>query len=185
VRAVMPADGILALDNGMYKIWFARNYRTRMANTLLLDNALATMGAGLPSAMMAALLYPKRRVMAICGDGGFMMNSQELETAVRLKLNLVVLLLEDHAYGMIRWKQAVDEFPDFGMTFGNPDFVKYAEAYGAKGTRVGAIADLRPTLEQAFTGGGVHLVVVPIDYSENTRVLVDELRERLPAPQTP
>lgn len=185
VRAVMPADGILALDNGMYKIWFARNYRTRMANTILLDNALATMGAGLPSAMMAALLYPQRRVMAICGDGGFMMNSQELETAVRLKLNLVVLLLEDHAYGMIRWKQAVDEFPDFGMTFGNPDFVKYAEAYGAKGTRVAEITDLRPVLEQAFTGGGVHLVVVPIDYSENTRVLVDELRERLPAPQTP
>ncbi|AMX99269.1 acetolactate synthase large subunit [Mesorhizobium ciceri] len=185
VRAVMPPDGILALDNGMYKIWFARNYRTRMANTILLDNALATMGAGLPSAMMAALLYPRRRVMAICGDGGFMMNSQELETAVRLKLNLVVLLLEDHAYGMIRWKQAVDEFPDFGMTFGNPDFVRYAEAYGARGTRVTEIADLRPALEQAFTGGGVHLVVVPIDYSENTRVLVDELRERLPAPQTP
>lgn len=185
VRAVMPADGILALDNGMYKIWFARNYRTRMANTILLDNALATMGAGLPSAMMAALLYPQRRVMAICGDGGFMMNSQELETAVRLKLNLVVLLLEDHAYGMIRWKQAVDAFPDFGMTFDNPDFVKYAEAYGAKGTRVAEIADLRPALEQAFTGGGVHLVVVPIDYSENTRVLVDELRERLPVPQTP
>lgn len=185
VRAVMPPDGILALDNGMYKIWFARNYRTRMANTILLDNALATTGAGLPSAMMAALLYPLRRVMAICGDGGFMMNSQELETAVRLKLNLVVLLLEDHAYGMIRWKQAVDAFPDFGMTFGNPDFVKYAEAYGAKGTRVGEIADLRPVLEQAFTGGGVHLVVVPIDYSENTRVLVDDLRERLPAPQTP
>ncbi|RWO89963.1 acetolactate synthase large subunit [Mesorhizobium sp.] len=185
VRAVMPADGILALDNGMYKIWFARNYRTRMANTILLDNALATMGAGLPSAMMAALLYPQRRVMAICGDGGFMMNSQELETAVRLKLNLVVLLLEDHAYGMIRWKQAVDAFPDFGMTYGNPDFVKYAEAYGAKGTRVAEITDLRPVLEQAFTGGGVHLVVVPIDYSENTRVLVDELRERLPAPQTP
>ncbi|UCI32340.1 acetolactate synthase large subunit [Mesorhizobium sp. B4-1-4] len=184
VRAVMPADGILALDNGMYKIWFARNYRTRMANTLLLDNALATMGAGLPSAMMAALLYPKRRVMAICGDGGFMMNSQELETAVRLKLNLVVLLLEDHAYGMIRWKQAVDEFPDFGMTFGNPDFVRYAEAYGAKGTRVDAIADLRPALGQAFAGGGVHLVVVPVDYSENIRVLVDELRQRLPAPRS-
>ena len=83
---VMPADGIVALDNGMYKIWFARNYRTRIANTLLLDNALATMGAGLPSAMMAALLYPERRVLAVCGDGGFMMNSQELETAVGCKL---------------------------------------------------------------------------------------------------
>jgi len=110
-------DGIVALDNGMYKIWFARNYRTRLANTLLLDNALATMGAGLPSAMVAAMLYPDRRVMAICGDGGFMMNSQELETAIRLGLSLVVLILEDGAYGMIRWKQAVDQFPDFGMTF--------------------------------------------------------------------
>jgi len=180
VREVMPPDGILALDNGMYKIWFARNYRTRMANTLLLDNALATMGAGLPSGMMAAMLYPKRRVMAICGDGGFMMNSQELETAVRLKLDLVVLILVDGAYGMIRWKQAVDRFPDFGMTFDNPDFVKYAEAYGARGTRVEEIAELKPTLEQAFTAGGVHLVTVPIDYSENERVLVEELRQRLP-----
>ncbi|OHV64639.1 acetolactate synthase [Mesorhizobium sp. LCM 4577] len=185
VRAVMPADGILALDNGMYKIWFARNYRTRVANTLLLDNALATMGAGLPSAMMAAMLFPERRVMAVCGDGGFMMNSQELETAVRLKLNLVVLVIEDHAYGMIRWKQAVDDFPDFGMTFGNPDFVRYAEAYGAKGTRVGAIAELRPALEQAFAAGGVNLVAVPIDYSENERVLVEELRHRLPWPASP
>ena len=180
VREVMPADGILSLDNGMYKIWFARNYRTRVANTLLLDNALATMGAGLPAAIMAAMLYPQRRVMAVCGDGGFMMNSQELETAVRLKLNLVVLILEDNAFGMIRWKQSVDQFPDFGMTFGNPDFVTYAKAYGATGTRVNAVAELRPILEKAFTDGGVQLVVVPIDYSENKRVLVDELQRRLP-----
>ncbi len=180
VRRVMPADGIVALDNGMYKIWFARNYRTWMPNTLLLDNALATMGAGLPSAMMASILYPERRVMAVCGDGGFMMNSQELETAVRLKLNLVVLILEDNAYGMIRWKQAVDDFPDWGLTFGNPDFVKYAEAYGAKGARVATTAALVPTLDAAFEAGGVHLVTVPIDYSENTRVLVDELRDRVP-----
>ena len=179
IRQVIPPDGIVALDNGMYKIWFARNYRTRAANTLLLDNALATMGAGLPSAMAAAMLYPDRRVMAVCGDGGFMMNSQEMETAVRLKLNLVVLILEDGAYGMIRWKQAVDQFPDFGMTFNNPDFVKYAESYGAKGTRVKNIGDFIPTLEKAFVGGGVHLIVVPIDYSENTRVLVNELRDRL------
>ena len=142
VRKVMPADGIVALDNGMYKIWFARCYRTRNANTLLLDNALATMGAGLPSAMMAAMLNPGKRVMAVCGDGGFMMNSQELETAVRLKLDLVVLIIQDDAYGMIRWKQAVDNFADWGLTFGNPDFVKYAEAYGAQGParRVGGVA---------------------------------------------
>ena len=181
VRQVIPADGIVALDNGMYKIWFARNYRTYVANTLLLDNALATMGAGLPSAMMAAMLNPGRRVMAVCGDGGFMMNSQEMETAVRLKLNLVVLVLDDSAYGMIRWKQAVDDFPDFGLTFGNPDFVKYAESYGAKGHRIEATEDLVPTLEAAFNAGGVHLVACPIDYSENTRVLVQELKAKLPA----
>jgi acetolactate synthase-1/2/3 large subunit len=180
VREAMPEDGIVCLDNGMYKIWFARNYRTHVANTLLLDNALATMGAGLPSAMMASMLYPKRRVLAVCGDGGFMMNSQEMETAVRLGLNLVVIILNDSAYGMIRWKQAVDGFEDFGMRFGNPDFVRYAEAYGAKGSRVTSVEELVPTIEAAFAGGGVHLLDVPIDYSENTRVLVDELRNRTP-----
>jgi acetolactate synthase-1/2/3 large subunit len=176
VRSVMPHDGIVTLDNGMYKIWFARNYRTRVANTLLLDNALATMGAGLPSAIAASLLNPQRRVLAVCGDGGFLMNSQEMETAVRLGLNLVVLVLEDNAYGMIRWKQEVDGFADFGLRFGNPDFVAYAKAYGAKGSRVSSASGLAPGLEAAFGGGGVHLVVVPVDYSENIRVLVDELR---------
>jgi acetolactate synthase-1/2/3 large subunit len=180
VRKVMPEDGIVCLDNGMYKIWFARNYRTHVANTLLLDNALATMGAGLPSAMMAAILYPKRRVLAVCGDGGFMMNSQEMETAVRLGLNLVVLILEDSAYGMIRWKQAVDKFPDWGLSFSNPDFVRYAESYGATGHRVKRTDDLVPTLEAAFKDTGVHLVTVPIDYAENTRVLVEELQGRVP-----
>jgi acetolactate synthase I/II/III large subunit len=176
VRQVVPENGIVCLDNGMYKIWFARNYRTRVANTLLLDNALATMGAGLPSAMMAAMLHPDRRVLAVCGDGGFMMNSQEVETASRLGLNLVVLIVEDNAFGMIRWKQAADGFPDFGMTFGNPDFIAYAEAYHVKGHRVRSADGLAPTLEAAFAGGGVHLVSVPVDYSENTRVLIDELR---------
>jgi acetolactate synthase-1/2/3 large subunit len=176
VRHAMPADGIVCLDNGMYKIWFARNYRTQVANSLLLDNALATMGAGLPAAIMAALLYPQRRVLAICGDGGFMMNAQELETAVRLRLNLVVLILQDNAYGMIRWKQATDGFADFGMTFGNPDFVAFARAHGAGGALVEAAEGLVPALDRAFQEGGVQLVAVPIDYSENTRVLVDEFR---------
>jgi acetolactate synthase-1/2/3 large subunit len=182
VRQVVPEDGIVCLDNGMYKIWFARNYRTRVANTLLLDNALATMGAGLASAMMAALLYPKRRVLAVCGDGGFMMNSHEMETAVRLRLNLVVLIIEDNAFGMIRWKQAVDGFPDYGMTFGNPDFVAYAKAYGANGGRVESADGLAPALEAAFQQGGVHIVSVPVDYSENTRVLIDELQNRMAQP---
>lgn len=179
VRKVMPDDGIVALDNGMYKIWFARNYRTPLSNTLLLDNALATMGAGLPSAMMAAINHPGRQVLAVCGDGGFMMNSQELETAVRLGLNLVVLIIEDHAYGMIRWKQAVDKFPDFGMTFGNPDFVSYAESYGASGSRVETCEEFESVLQSAFDRGGVHVVVVPVDYSENTRVLIDQLQSRV------
>ncbi|HVO04759.1 MAG TPA: acetolactate synthase large subunit [Candidatus Cybelea sp.] len=178
IRSVVPEDGIVCLDNGMYKIWFARNYRTRVANTLLLDNALATMGAGLPSAIAAKLLHPERKVMAVCGDGGFMMNSQELETVQRLKLDLVVLIIVDSAYGMIRWKQAVDRFPDFGMSFGNPDFARYAEAYGAKGHNVTATDALTPTLQLAFAEGGLHLVAVPIDYSENMRVLVEELGNR-------
>jgi acetolactate synthase-1/2/3 large subunit len=118
-------------------------------------------------------------VLAVCGDGGFMMNSQELETAVRLKLDLVVLIIQDDAYGMIRWKQAVDSFDDWGLTFGNPDFVKYAEAYGAKGRRVESAEALVSTLEAAFREGGVQLVTVPVDYSENSRVLVDELRNRV------
>ncbi len=175
VRRVMPQDGILCLDNGMYKIWFARNYRTHTSNTVLLDNALATMGAGLPSAMMAALLYPDRHVMAVCGDGGFMMNSQDIETAIRLQLNFVVLIIEDGGYGMIRWKQEADGLPAFGLSFRNPDFVKYAESYGARGTRVTSAESLVDALEAAFRGRGVHVVIVPVDYSENKRVLVDEL----------
>jgi acetolactate synthase-1/2/3 large subunit len=110
-----------------------------------------------------------------------MMNSQEMETAMRLGLNLVVLIIQDNAYGMIRWKQAVDEFADWGLTFGNPDFVTYAESYGAKGCRIEATDSLVRTLEAAFSAGGVHLVAVPVDYSENKRVLVDELRSRIPA----
>ena len=124
-------------------------------------------------------MYPGRRVMAVCGDGGFMMNSQELETALRLDLDLVVLILRDDAYGMIRWKQAVDGLPDWGLEFGNPDFVKYAESYGANGHRVEATEEFTSVLEGSFKAGGVHVVEVPVDYSENKRVLIDELSERV------
>jgi acetolactate synthase I/II/III large subunit len=176
VRAVMPADGILALDNGVYKIWFARNYPARRPNTVLLDNALASMGAGLPSAMASAMVYPGRKVMAVCGDGGFMMNSQEMETAVRLGLNLTCVVLNDSSYGMIRWKQANMGFADWGLTYGNPDFVKYAESYGAKGHRVSSAKGLAPLLEQCLSSPGVHLVDCPIDYSDNDRILNREIR---------
>jgi acetolactate synthase I/II/III large subunit len=167
VREAMPDDGIVTLDNGIYKIWFARNYPARLPNTVLLDNALATMGAGLPSAMAAKLVHPDRRVLAVCGDGGFLMNSQELETAVRLGLDLVVVILNDASYGMIRWKQADMGFADYGLQFGNPDFVKYAESYGATGHRISCDADFAPTIERAFSSGGVHLIDLPVDYSEN------------------
>ena len=177
VRKVMPDNGIVALDNGMYKIWFARNYRTHEANTLLLDNALATMGAGLPSAMMAAILNPDRTVMAVAGDGGFMMNSQEMETAVRLKLNLVVVVLRDDAYGMIRWKQANMGFEDWGLTYGNPDFVKFAESFGASGHRVQSSEHLRELLAHCNSTPGVHLIDCPVDYSENDQILNKDIKE--------
>jgi acetolactate synthase-1/2/3 large subunit len=177
-RKAMGDKDIIALDNGIYKIWYARNYKAYEPSTVLLDNALATMGAGLPSAMAAAMVHPDRRVMAICGDGGFMMNSQELETAIRLNLNLVVMVLNDSSYGMIRWKQKAGGFEDWGLEFGNPDFVKYAESYGATGHRIETADGLLPTMEKAFKAGGVHLIDLPVDYSENQRVLIDELAEK-------
>ncbi len=177
VRETMPSDGIVCLDNGMYKLWFARHYQAHQPNTLLLDNALATMGAGLPSAMAAALLYPDRKVLAVCGDGGFMMNSQELETAVRLKLHVTILLLNDNGYGMIQWKQAGMSLPNFGLEFKNPDFVKYAESYGAHGVRIEKTSELPTVLDRTLNTPGVHLIEVPIDYRENDRVLNKGLKD--------
>ena len=173
--ALGPED-ITCLDNGLYKLWFARHARCRLPNTLLLDNALATMGAGLPSAIAAALARPGRRVVAVCGDGGFMMNSQELETAVRLGLDLTVIVLRDDAYGMIKWKQADMGFADFGLDMGNPDFVRYAEAYGARGHRPESVAELAEVLAATGRTAGVHVIDVAIDYSDNDRILNREIK---------
>jgi acetolactate synthase-1/2/3 large subunit len=177
VRKVMNDDGIVSLDNGMFKLWFARHYHTYQPNTLLLDNALATMGAGLPVAIACALMYPERQVLAVCGDGGFMMNSQEMETAVRLKLNLTVIIFNDGAYGMIKWKQTAQDLPDFALDFNNPDFVKYADSYGAIGHRIDASEALIPVMKKAFSEGGVHLIDLPIDYSQNTKTLLTDLKQ--------
>jgi len=172
IRKAMPTDGIVALDNGIYKIWFARNYKANQLNTLLLDNALATMGAGLPSGMTAKLINPEKKVVVVCGDGGFMMNSQELETAVRLKLNIVVIILNDNAYGMIKWKQEGMGFDSFGLDYSNPDFVKYAESYGASGYRITSSQGFTDTLEKCLaTNEGVHLIDCPVDYSLNHEIL--------------
>jgi acetolactate synthase-1/2/3 large subunit len=178
IRRAMPRDGIVALDNGIYKIWFARNYPAHLPNTLLLDNALATMGAGLPSAMAAKLVYPDKPVIAVCGDGGFMMNSQEMETAVRLGLHLVVIVLRDDAYGMIQWKQAHMQFDNFGLEYGNPDFVQYAHSYGARGWRLESAAELLPRVQACLDEPAVHLIDVPVDYSENDEKLNRSIRER-------
>jgi acetolactate synthase-1/2/3 large subunit len=178
IRKIMPPNGIIALDNGMYKIWFAHNYKANQPNTVLLDNALAAMGAGLPSAMAANLVYPNRRVMAICGDGGFMMNSQELETAVRLRMNLVVLVLRDDAYGMIKWKQEAMGFEAYGLDYNNPDFVKFSESYGAIGSRIENTNQLVSVLETCFSTPGVHVIDCPVDYSENNRILNYEIKEK-------
>ena len=177
IRKVMPDNGIVTLDNGIYKIWFARNYPAFHPNTLLLDNALASMGAGLPSAIAAKLVNPQAPVLSVCGDGGFMMNSQEIETAVRLNLDLVVIILRDDAYGMIKWKQANMQFDEFGLDYGNPNFVKYAQSYGAQGWRVDDTDVLIHMVDKCLNTKGVHIIDCPVDYSMNDETLNHTIKE--------
>ncbi len=178
VRNTVADSSIISLDNGMYKIWFARNFKAIQPDSLLLDNALAAMGAGLPVAIAAKLLYPERQVVAVCGDGGFMMNSQEMETAIRLKLHLVVIILRDNSYGMIKWKQGGMNLPDFGLDFLNPDFIQYAKSYGANGYRVSRAGELVELLSGCLKQPGLHLIEVPVDYSQNEKVFFQELRDK-------
>jgi len=178
IRGILGSEDILTLDNGVYKIWFARNYRCAEQNTLLLDNALATMGAGLPSAMAAKMVNPDKKVVTVCGDGGFMMNSQELETAVRLGLDLTVIILNDNAYGMIKWKQSGMGFENFGLDLDNPDFVKYAESYGATGHRPESVEEFNKTFEECVNGKGVHLIDLAVDYSLNHAILNELLKTK-------
>ncbi|MBP6215782.1 MAG: acetolactate synthase large subunit [Luteimonas sp.] len=181
LSGALDAGDVTCLDNGLFKLWFARHARCRLPNTLLLDNALATMGAGLSSAIAAAMVHPDRRIVAVCGDGGFMMNSQELETAVRLGIDLVVLVLRDDAYGMIKWKQAHDGYPAFGMDYGNPDFVRYAGSYGARGHRADSVAGFATLLRQALAAPGVDLIEVPVDYGRDDALLNRDIPARAAA----
>jgi acetolactate synthase-1/2/3 large subunit len=178
MRETLAAKDIISLDNGMYKIWFARNYKCYEPHTLLLDNALATMGAGLPAAMAAKMVYPDRHVVAICGDGGFMMNSQEIETALRLNLNLIVIILNDKGYGMIQWKQEEMGFGQYGLSYQNPDFKLYAESYGANGYTPKSDRDFQDTLDYCLKTNGVHLIDLAIDYSLNHEILNVLLKEK-------
>ncbi len=176
LRTVMPRDGILSLDNGMYKLWIARNYPAYEQNTVLLDNAFATMGGGFAVGMATKLLNPDRAVVVVAGDGGFLMNIGDLETAVRLKIDLVVVVLEDNGYGMIKWKQTGMNLPTFGLDFANPDFVRLAESFGATGYRIAAADEFVPTLTKALASKGVQIIVVPIDYSENAATFGPRLK---------
>ncbi|HSJ68911.1 MAG TPA: acetolactate synthase large subunit [Anditalea sp.] len=178
LRGKLEADDIITLDNGVYKLWFARNYICYKPNTLILDNALASMGAGLPSAMAVNMIYPDKHVVAVCGDGGFMMNSQELETAVRLNLNLIVIILNDGAYGMIKWKQKDMGFDDFGLDYKNPNFIMYAESYGAHGYRPNSDSEFRQILQKCLETEGVHVIDLPVDYSLNHPILNVKLKEK-------
>jgi len=175
VRDVLAHEDILSLDNGIYKLWFSRLYKTFRPNTFLLDNALATMGAGLPAGIAAGLIRPDRNVLAVVGDGGFMMNSRELETALRYNVPLVVLVLNDNAFGFIKWEQQAKGYPCFGLDYGNPDFVKYAESYGAVGIKVQDGDDLSELLRKAFAMKIVVLIECPIDYSVNYETFSQEL----------
>ncbi len=171
IQKVLPKDGILALDNGMYKIYITRSFTEQERNGLLLDNALATMGAGLPSGIAAKLLYPDKKVLVVAGDGGIMMSLGDLETAVRLKINLTVLILDDSGFGMIAWKQKKMDLASFGLSFKNPDFIKLAESFGATGHKVEKAEDLAPLLKKALNSKGVHIIACPINYQEANKLL--------------
>ena len=179
VQHVMPKDGVLSLDNGMYKIWFTRNYLAHEQNSLLVDNAFATMGAGLSAGIATKMLNPQKSVLVIAGDGGFMMNVAELETAKRLGLNLTILILNDSGFGMIKWKQKDMHFADFGLDLSNPDFVKLAESFGANGYRVSKADELSPMLEHALKTPGIHIIECPIDYTKTNDALGKSLQETL------
>jgi acetolactate synthase-1/2/3 large subunit len=174
-RALGPED-IVVSDVGAHKIWVARLYQTYEPNTVIISNGFAAMGISLPGAIAAKLVHPDRRVVALCGDGGFLMNSQELETARRIGANVTVVVWRDDGYGLIDWKQRQEFGRPFGVEFGNPDFVAFAESFGIAGFRPASAADLYPTLMRALDVGGPALVEVPIDYRENLR-----LTERLGA----
>lgn len=170
VREVMGPDDILLSDVGAHKLWVARYYHCDEPNTCLIANGFCSMGFALPGAIAAKLVHPERRVLAVCGDGGFLMNVQELETAVRVGANVVFLIWVDGGYGMISWKQDNQFGRHTTLSFGNPDFVQLAEAFGCRGIRVNRSRDFRAALEDAFTSDRPVVMTVPIDYRENPKL---------------
>lgn len=175
-REALGRSDVVLVDTGATKMWMARLYPTYERNTCLISNGLSTMGFALPGAMGVKLARPECKVLAVVGDGAFLMNSQEIETAVREKIPLVVLIWEDGGYGLIEWKMDLELGEHHYVSFGNPDIVKYAESFGAKGYRISSAEELLPTLRAALDDDGVSLIACPVDYSENLR-LTDRLGE--------
>jgi len=167
IRKSLADSDIVISDVGMHKIWTARLYKTYEPNTCLIDNALCSMGIALPGAIAAKLVHPERKIVVVCGDGGFMMNSQEIETAIRLGLAFVIVIFNDSKYGMIEWKQQMHHQKSHGNDFKNPDFVKYAESFGAKGYKVTKAEDFSKMLKEALNQKTVCIIDVPVDFSEN------------------
>ncbi len=171
LRTALKKDGIVVVDVGAHKMWMARMFRAEQPNTCIISNGFASMGIALPGAIAAAWKYPDRQVVAVTGDAGVLMNIQELETAVRLKLNLVVLIWNDQGYGLIEWKQQRQFGRSAYVSFTNPDFVQLANSFGAQGHRIDRADALLPTLKQALNTPGVHLIDCPVDYSENDHLI--------------
>ena len=169
LRQVMAPEDIVISDVGAHKMWMARHYHSDCPNTCIISNGFAAMGIAIPGAMAAKLVYPERKVVAVTGDGGFMMNCQELETALRANTPFVTLIFNDNGYGLIEWKQLNQFGHSTSVDFGNPDFVKFAESMGLKGYRVSSAADLIPTLQQALADNVPSVIDCPVDYEENLR----------------
>jgi len=170
LRQVLSPEDIVISDVGAHKMWMARMYQAERPNTCIISNGFASMGIAVPGAIAAKLVYPERKIVAVTGDAGFMMNSQEIETALRIGTPLVILIWNDAEYGLIRWHQLRRFGRPSHIDFKNPDFVKYAESFGAKGYRVAQATDLVPILKQAFAKDTVAIVDCPVDYSENMKL---------------
>ena len=172
IRSALGPNDIVSLDNGIHKLWMTRNYPALAPRTILVDSALGSMGPGVPAAIASKLAFPDRRVVAVVGDGGFLMTGQEVETAVRLGIDLTVVIFNDGGLGMIRLKQQMDDHAVHGVDFGSPDVTAFAQAFGATGYRVDTAAALDEALQRASVGGGVHVIDVQVDYSENAKLLM-------------
>lgn len=169
LRSALHKDDIVISDVGAHKMWLARMYPCYRPNTCIFSNGFSSMGIAVPGAVAAKLIYPQRKIVAVTGDGGFMMNSQEIETAIRIGTPIVILIFNDQSYSLIKWKQ-LNRFQRSAFTdFTNPDFVKYAESFGAKGYRITEASELQPALEESLNENNVVVIDCPVDFSENLK----------------